>query len=131
MVDVPAWAKKLIDDAAGRDHSEQGPVMQCQAEILTRHETETRVRVHATFDATLRDLIGRESARSGEPVLDVATLEHVRRLLRMQVALLSSQDARAHNAQVAEEAMAAPARTDSREELQALIDARRAETETT
>ena len=87
-----------------------------------RQVTEIRVRAHATFDATLRDLIGRESARSGEPVLDVETLEHVRRLLRIPVALLSPQEAHAHNALVAEEAMSAPARPDSREELRALRD---------
>jgi hypothetical protein len=90
--------------------------------------TQVRVRVVATFDKTLRDLIAREKTRA-EPVLDVATLEHVRRLLRLQGALLSWVEAREHNALVAEEALAEPAEPDSREKLQAMIDARSASRE--
>ena len=86
-------------------------------------ETKVRARVLATMDKTLQDLIGKQSSLPDGPLLDVDTIEHVRRLLRAQVSWLSWQETVAHNAQVAEEALARDARPDSREELLALRDA--------
>lgn len=40
--EVPQEYKELLDDAAGKRHSITGPVMECLAEILTRHEEEVR-----------------------------------------------------------------------------------------
>jgi hypothetical protein len=40
--DVPAELKRILDDAAGKEHSTAGPVMRCLADILTAHEAMVR-----------------------------------------------------------------------------------------
>lgn len=37
--EVPVWAKELLDERAGKEHSVNGPVMQALAEILTPYQT--------------------------------------------------------------------------------------------
>jgi hypothetical protein len=43
--EVPPSLKKILDDAAGKAHSAEGPVMRCFAEILTHHERDVRAQV--------------------------------------------------------------------------------------
>lgn len=46
--DIPADLKAILDKAAGKEHSAEGPVMACLAEILTAHGAMVSSRVPGT-----------------------------------------------------------------------------------
>lgn len=42
MTEVPAHLRAIVDRAAGREHSTDGAVMRCLAEVLTVHERDVQ-----------------------------------------------------------------------------------------
>lgn len=60
VAEVPAPLKTILDTRAGKDHSAQGPVMACLAEILTAHEAMLRARWY-------RELFGDPAQPPTEP----------------------------------------------------------------
>lgn len=66
--EIPAQLRELLDQAAGKTHSDEGPVMACLANILTTHEATVRTKIAADLerlaDNTWRDHDSREMARS-------------------------------------------------------------------
>lgn len=66
--EIPTELRELLDQAAGKTHSDDGPVMACLASILTEHEASVRTKIAADLERlannTWRDDDSREMARS-------------------------------------------------------------------
>lgn len=49
--EIPTALRDLLDEAAGKTHSDEGPVMACLASILTAHEAAVLAKVADQIEA--------------------------------------------------------------------------------